>query len=108
MHVMADAGGSLSIRESGAMQFFCMQGLGIMVEDIAQGLFQRYFDLKPASRALRIGRLFGYLWVPFFLIWTSPVWVFPVIRNMQVDDALLSLGAVKPILLGRETTHYDY
>ena len=101
MHMFADMGGGLSMRQSGAMQFFCMQALGIMIEDGVQALYRQSMKGEMTTRAKTIERTVGYVWVLFFIVWTSPVWVFPAHLQMREEDAMLSLSAVKPLFSGR-------
>lgn len=101
MHVFADMGGGISMRQTGALHFFCMQALGIMMEDGVQAVYQQYFTTTDGGISEMVGRGVGYAWVLFFIVWTSPVWVFPALLNMRKEDALLSLDAVKPLSGGR-------
>lgn len=89
------------MRQSGAMQFFCIQALGIMIEDGVQGAFNKGFKGETRGYVGMAGRIIGYAWVLFFLVWTSPVWVFPATLQMREEDALLSLSAVKPLFSWR-------
>ena len=97
MHIFADMGGGLSIHETGALQFFLMQALGIMIEDGVQAIYRQTFKSVRESKANVIGKAVGFAWVLFFFVWTSPVWVFPATRKMQKEDAYLSIGAMKPL-----------
>lgn len=101
MHARSDMGGGMSMRESGAIQFFCMQALGIMIEDAVQDVYARYFASTTSSKPALLQKVIGYTWVLFFLVWTTPVWVFPCILKMRLEDAYLSWTAVKPIFVGR-------
>lgn len=100
MHLFADAGGGLSMHQSGALQFFCMQALGIMVEDGVQAIY-RQFSRDTRSGPGNAERIAGYIWVVCFLVWTSPVWVFPATLKMREEEALLNLSALKPLLRWR-------
>lgn len=100
MHILADAGGGLPMRQSGALQFFCMQALGIMIEDGVQEIYKQFTKRKSGTVPTRSERIIGYIWVVAFLVWTSPVWVFPAILQMREDEATLSLSALKPLIRG--------
>ena len=96
MHIYADTGGGLTMQQSGALQFFCMQALGIMMEDGVKALYKRLTAVTwrlPRS----VEHAIGYTWVLFFFVWTSPVWVFPATLQMQEKEAMLSLSALKPL-----------
>jgi hypothetical protein len=99
--MFADIGGGLSMRQSGAMLFFCMQALGIMIEDGVQALYRQSMKGKMTTRAKRIARTVGYGWVLFFIVWRSPVSVFPAHLQMREEDPMLSLSAVKPLFSGQ-------
>lgn len=62
-----------------------------MVEDGVQAMIGEQ-RLGP-----KVGRLVGYAWVLSFIVWTSPVWVFPYALRVRKEDAVLSFGAVKPV-----------
>ena len=100
MHVFADMGGGLTMQQSGALQFFCMQALGIMMED---GVKEAYKHLTNVTGRLphSMERAIGYAWVLFFFVWTSPVWVFPATLQMKEEEAMLSLSALKPLMRWR-------
>lgn len=87
--------------ESGAVQFFCVQALGIMIEDGVQYLHRRLFKRDSGAQHSLLERCIGYAWVLAFLVWTTPVWIFPVTRILRMEDDLLSLEAIKPVLFGR-------
>ena len=101
MHIFADAGGGLPMRQSGALWFFSMQVLGIMIEDGVLAIYRRLTGSKRSSLMVSVERAVGYVWVVFFLIWTSPVWIYPVTLQMKEEDALLSLVALEPLWSGR-------
>ena len=70
MHVFADTGGGLSMRQSGALQFFCMQALGILIEDGVQEIYKQIAKRKIGVTPSVGERIIGYTWVVTFLIWT--------------------------------------
>ncbi|PLB50777.1 putative toxin biosynthesis protein [Aspergillus steynii IBT 23096] len=67
--------------DSGALWFFTMQAVGILVESAFQHAFRRWVGaLSPVVR-----RALGFLWVCVFLLWTAPVWMDPMVRSVYVD-----------------------
>lgn len=94
MHVVADAGGALTIFQSGALQFFCTQAVGIMFEDGIQEIYRILFG----DRETRLCKAIGFIWVIAFISWSSPVWVYPIARTMEREDMLLTIYAVRPLL----------
>jgi hypothetical protein len=93
MHIAADEGGAVPMAESGALRFFCVQALGIMLEDGAQAVYRNIFGNKYSG----VCKVIGYFWVIAFLSWSTPVWVYPVARSMKREDMLLTPTAVYPI-----------
>lgn len=94
MHVVADGGGGMSMAESGALRFFCTQALGIMLEDSVQELYLRMGGRKGSVLA----KVVGYVWVLGFLSWSSPRWVYPVIRTMKRAEHTSTTFALKPLV----------
>ena len=94
MHVAADGGGAVPMAQSGALSFFCAQAIGIMVEDGAQEVYRNLFG----NRYNGVCKAIGYLWVVAFLSWSSPVWVYPVLRSMKMEDMLLKPQALYPLV----------
>lgn len=94
MHVVSDSGGSVPIAESGALSFFCAQALGIILEDGAQEVYRNIFGNKYSG----VCRAIGYFWVVTFLSWSTPVWVYPMVRSMKREDMLLTPNAIYPLI----------
>jgi hypothetical protein len=93
MHVIADSGGAVSIAESGALNFFCVQAVGILLEDTVQALYRKAFgDFEGV-----VYRILGYFWVVAWLSWSTPLWVYPVVSTMNRDDMLLRIDALWPL-----------
>ena len=80
-HLLSDISQGIPKDESGAMQFFGMQTLGIMFEDAVQALFIRVRGSENAIGSRLIGRVAGYLWVVAWLSWTSPIWIYPIMSR---------------------------
>lgn len=110
MHVVSDTGGALSMSESGALRFFCVQAVGITVEDMGQEIWRRTFGSPRKGKGkgkgervnenqwARVGKqVIGYIWVISWLSYTTPVWVYPIVRGMEKADMLLTPSAMGPI-----------
>ncbi|KAI4260129.1 MAG: hypothetical protein L6R42_004203 [Xanthoria sp. 1 TBL-2021] len=81
-HTCSDVSQGVPLRESGAMSFFCIQTLGIMIEDGVQALcLSRVDKTWRRQRVHLLRRLIGYLWVAAWLVWTTPSWTYPMIRR---------------------------
>ena len=78
-----------------------MQAAGIVIEDVVQAVYRRAFKAGAGPNQRMFERGIGYAWVLFFLVWTSPVWIFPVTVKMREEDALISFDAVKSLFTGR-------
>ncbi|KAH8586208.1 membrane bound O-acyl transferase family-domain-containing protein [Bisporella sp. PMI_857] len=75
-HILVDRTLGIPFRESGSVSFFCLQALGILLEDIVQAIYQRLGNRNKRT-SQQWTRVVGYLWVIAFLIWTTPAWVYP-------------------------------
>ncbi len=65
-----------------------------MLEDGVQELYRRVFGDQQSA----VCRAVGYVWVLAFLSWSSPVWVYPVVRTMKREDMMLTWGALHPLV----------
>ena len=83
-HIVSDGLMNIPFRESGALFFFSIQAVGIMVEDAAQAMFRALGARQPAtmpSKWLMCQRMLGYTWVILFLTWSTPFWSYPIARQ---------------------------
>lgn len=80
-HALSDISQGIPLGESGATRFFCIQALGIMVEDAAQALFKQYRGGEMTNKTRTATRAAGYLWVVAWLSWTSPIWIYPAMAR---------------------------
>ncbi|KAF5631729.1 cytochrome p450 3a7 [Fusarium sp. NRRL 52700] len=94
VHVPSDMGSAVSARDSGAIQFFSTQLIGLMLEDVFGDLFLPLWKYR-FTRIL--ARLAGYFWVITFLAWSGPVRWFPVILQQRPETELIRLSAFKPM-----------
>ena len=97
-----DLASGMTRQESGSVQFFCTQALGIILEDSVQALYQRYkTNLLPASEGWT--KVIGYIWLGVFLVWSTPVWAYPAIRRDKgrEEDIILPVSIAK-LLMGRK------
>lgn len=91
IHHASDLAMGIPASEAGALRFFLLQPIGIMLEDAAQSTIG--IGVRPYLR-----RLFGYVWVLSFLVWTTPTWFYPP-QRMGLDAAsLLPFHVVAPAL----------
>ncbi|GKZ25441.1 hypothetical protein AbraIFM66951_000653 [Aspergillus brasiliensis] len=81
VHMCMDVGFGVRIDESGALWFFALQILGVAGEMLAEKL------LAPVSvyMSTRVRRGVGYVWVAAFMVWTLPVWIYPILVQLYAD-----------------------
>lgn len=83
IHHSSDLAMGIPRAEAGALVFFLLQPLGIMLEDGMQTLTRHV----PTSRFLGwVQRISGYLWVAMFLAWSTPTWFYPQ-QRLGIDPA---------------------
>jgi hypothetical protein len=97
MHIFSDVGGGLPVRQSGAFYFFCVQALGIVIEDGVQAVWRKVTGRDAGV----LGRIVGYAWVAAWVVWSSPVWVYPVVLAMRREDAILGFKGIAAVILAR-------
>lgn len=89
--------------QSGAPRFFVTQALGILLEDIVRVQWRHLQlnkrDSNMQKMLLRIRRRLGYLWVLVFLVWSTPVWVYPAIavNRGEPKDRVLPFSILSTI-----------
>ena len=79
MHTVIDLSAGMSWHESDALEF-CLQALGIMAEDGMKSAWRYLKGSKSARGPVFAVRLVGYLWVVLWLVWSTPISMFPVYR----------------------------
>lgn len=81
--------GGMPSQESGALRFFVMQALGIIIEDAVQGIY-RTVKRQPRFPGRPKGwkRALGILWLFFWLFWTTPGWNYPIARRSSGQGIL--------------------
>lgn len=78
IHALTDIASGFTWQESGSIRFFCTQALGIMAEDGLQALVRGSLpDRKVPARYQSVVKVLGYVWVFAFLVWSTPVWIYP-------------------------------
>ena len=77
-HAMSDLAQGLKWKQSGSIRFFCTQAVGIFVEDGVQALYcLRVRNVTKISLPRSIAVIVGYVWVFTFMVWSTPVWIYP-------------------------------
>ncbi|KAI9699623.1 MAG: hypothetical protein M1836_002657 [Candelina mexicana] len=99
MHLVADVGGTVPVRDSGTLPFFCAQALAILLEDGVQEIYRRLRG--PGVRGpleKSVIRVIGYAWVVVFLAWSGPAWIYPWLSVARMEDNTLSFRNFRSIL----------
>lgn len=81
IHSRADQLMGVPNAENGAIVFFLLQAIAIMMEDTLAPVFSAVLP-QPLRRVL------GWFWVLGFLVWSSPIWIYSSSR-LGIDSAAL-------------------
>ena len=80
LHTLSDISLGVPRAESGAIRWFCMQALGIVFEDGVQALWKTVSGNR-VGEPRSVPRMLGYIWVAAWWVWSSPVWVYPIMQR---------------------------
>lgn len=101
-HLFIDTAAGIPSHESGAIQFFCMQVLGILIEELVAGVYRR--GCKTSGRRLPtlFEKLIGYAWVGAFLVWSVPAYMYPMLYRSTggLNDTVVPVSVVT-MLVGK-------
>jgi hypothetical protein len=64
-----------------AMWFFVIQVPGILIEDTVQWIYRSFIATRYTGWEIGV----GYVWTILWLTWTTPVWLFPLLRMETVQ-----------------------
>ncbi len=86
-HSLSDVAQGLVWKQSGATRFFCTQATGIIVEDAVQALYRSITrDGRKAPIPQRVVFIVGYVWVFVFMVWSTPVWIYPSLHANKGEE----------------------
>ena len=105
LHHVTEVAQGMSWAESGAMEFFILQALGILIEDGFQWMIFAGKNSETQRRTTFVSRvvdsvwtrrLVGYTWVLIFFSWASPTWLYPSLcrRTGTEKDMLFPFSLV--------------
>ena len=100
LHTVVDFAGGVPWHHSGALQFFCTQLLGIIIEEVMQSIYRRGFRSNREEQVLGLWtRIVGYVWVCAFLVWSGPVWLYPMLITIRGgdEDSILPFCILKSV-----------
>ena len=89
MHVSGDIAAGLDWYDSGVIQYFGTQVLGLMIEDCVQAGY--HLAVKGDKKAVNSSlwqHVLGFLWVLSFMAWSVPVYTYPTSRRDQGQGVL--------------------
>lgn len=86
LHTYIEFTEGLPARQSGQIQFFATQVVGIMLEDIVQAVYRAMRGVKWGTPPTPVTRAVGYVWLAVFLWWSTPVGFYPMQRISRCDN----------------------
>ncbi|KAE8366745.1 membrane bound O-acyl transferase family-domain-containing protein [Aspergillus caelatus] len=97
MHLLIDISAGISISSSGAMQFFCTQAFGVLVEDLVINSYCALRGVGRNQQASLAERAIGFVWVGSFLAWSLPSYLYPILyrANMGLDDSVVPVSIIR-------------
>ncbi len=82
VHSLMDIGFGVPLDKTGGLVFFALQILGFLLESGVQWLV---VDVLGVSVGEKAERCIGYIWVCAFLLWSTPVWINPILASLARD-----------------------
>jgi hypothetical protein len=80
LHLVIDLYLGISLAESTAIIFFTASAVGIIIEDLALMLWRRLTSSTGTGHTRKWQKAVGFAWVVFWLMITTPWYVFPQAR----------------------------
>ena len=98
-HQFGDVASGVPWEEAGAVRFFIMEAIGIMIEDTVQGIYRLLRGQKRTpDKPTGWKHALGLAWVLIWLTWTTPVWVYPVAQR-STGQAILPFSLLRCFLV---------
>jgi hypothetical protein len=95
IHLLPDLTAGITFSQSGALRFYCVQVLGIILEDGVQEIYRRAGG-KEGKVWTKAG---GFIWVAAFLLfWSSPSWHWPQVyrAGIRTEGEVRAYGKMAP------------
>lgn len=87
IHAMTDVAEGFARQQSGSLRFFCTQAVCIIIEDGIRTMYRwALFDQKKASFLQPFNKVLGYIWVVIFMVWSTPIWIYPSLYANRGED----------------------
>jgi hypothetical protein len=99
IHIIGDIAAGVPVRESGVMQWFSIQALGFLLEDSVVATWYKLTGVRVNERKLW-QRVIGFVWVVGWMVWTMPVWTYPIARESK-GEGILPFSMVRGLLAKR-------
>lgn len=74
-------------QESGALRFFLIQPLGILIEDAARAAYRAVYGTTSARASTVLERCVEAVWVGLWMAWTAPAYLYPVLAKTSSGGA---------------------
>ena len=99
MHFLIDLSADIPMRDSGAIRFFTIQALGIILEEVVQKADRNVIGNFNQSVLLVWRRCIGYGWVLAFLSWSAPVYIYPTLLRTKrgEQESILPFSVISRI-----------
>jgi hypothetical protein len=107
LHTVLDVCGGVPRNEARTWVFFVLQAVGIMIEDAVEALYSCFTTGKksagsslnncevPRARLQTWHKIVGYVWLYFFMVWTTPAWSYANVRHADpVNNYILLFSVV--------------
>ena len=101
LHAFIDLASGIPWLSSGAIRFFCTQGLGIVLEDVVQAIYFLVFGRPPPSTPPTLwSRCLGHVWLALFLSWSVPTWLYPMLYRTRsgMQDSALPFSPIRAVI----------
>jgi hypothetical protein len=94
-HLVIDLSAGVSMKDSGAIRFFCTQLVGILIEDVVIASWRKYeghqsgVGVKGSQNhnTPLWQRTIGIIWVAVFLTWSTPSYLYPLMYRAKMGYA---------------------
>ncbi|KAE8362862.1 membrane bound O-acyl transferase family-domain-containing protein [Aspergillus caelatus] len=96
MHFLIDISAGIPVRKSGTIPFFCTQAFDIVLEDAAMKMYSYITVYANARLPVLAERVLGFTWVAIFLIWPTPMCVYPMMYRSAagLNDAIIPFSTI--------------
>ena len=89
LHIFGDIAAGLPWYDSGVVQYFCAQVLGLIIEDYVQVAYYSFARGGKKDKSPSLWqRVLGSVWVITFMAWSVPVYTYPTSRRDRGQGVL--------------------